>query len=315
MSSAKTERLINLTMALLGAKRYMTKSEIFRKVAGYSGSPETMERMFERDKDELRALGIEIDLVNNDPLFEDEVGYRISPDRFSLKPIFSPEELGILATALNLLGNSSFANEVTRLNLKIDPLMAAQKNDPEIKIENSLLMESAIKEISEAISSRTEISFDYKKGSDIKHEKRSVRPMGLSAWRGDWYLVGFDKDRADVRVFKLSRILSEINLVGKKGSYEIDPDFNVRDHVIMYTTSQYPVTLQVRKFTGYALRERAQRVEPYSDDFDLITVYFVDENEALHSILWFGDNIVVLEPEELKLKVVNALKRIVAAHE
>ncbi|HEY9276352.1 MAG TPA: WYL domain-containing protein, partial [Candidatus Nanopelagicaceae bacterium] len=85
MSSAKTERLINLTMALLASRRFMPKSEIFRRVAGYEGSPEAMERMFERDKDELRSLGIVIEVASHDPLFEDEVGYRISADRYRMK--------------------------------------------------------------------------------------------------------------------------------------------------------------------------------------------------------------------------------------
>ena len=58
MSSAKTERLINLTMALLASRRFMSKSEIFRRVAGYNGTQETKERMFERDKDDLRTLEI-----------------------------------------------------------------------------------------------------------------------------------------------------------------------------------------------------------------------------------------------------------------
>jgi proteasome accessory factor B len=56
--SRKIERLINLTIALLATKRYLTKSEIFNSVEGYEGSPETKERMFERDKDDLRSLGI-----------------------------------------------------------------------------------------------------------------------------------------------------------------------------------------------------------------------------------------------------------------
>jgi len=72
MSSQKTERLINLTLALLATKRHLTKSEIFKTVAGYSGSPETMERMFERDKDELRNLGIQIEVKEIDALFEEE---------------------------------------------------------------------------------------------------------------------------------------------------------------------------------------------------------------------------------------------------
>ena len=70
--SRKSERLVNLTIALLATKRYLTKSEIFRTVDGYDGSPEAMERMFERDKDDLRSLGIVIELGTFDPLFEDQ---------------------------------------------------------------------------------------------------------------------------------------------------------------------------------------------------------------------------------------------------
>ncbi len=108
MSSAKTERLVNLTMALLATSRYMQKSEIFRKVAGYSGTQETKERMFERDKDDLRALGIEIEVASADPLFEDEPGYRIKPEAYQM-PIktFTPTEIGILSTALGLWLDSS----------------------------------------------------------------------------------------------------------------------------------------------------------------------------------------------------------------
>jgi proteasome accessory factor B len=74
--SRKIERLINLTIALLATKRYLTKSEIFKSVEGYEGSPETKERMFERDKDDLRSLGIEIEVGSFDPLFNDEAGTR-----------------------------------------------------------------------------------------------------------------------------------------------------------------------------------------------------------------------------------------------
>ncbi len=94
MSAQKTERLINLTLALLATKRYLIKSEIFKTVAGYSGSPETMERMFERDKDELRSLGIAIEVKGIDPLFEDEQGYLIRSETFQLSENeFTKEEL------------------------------------------------------------------------------------------------------------------------------------------------------------------------------------------------------------------------------
>ena len=114
MSSAKTERLVNLTMALLASPRYLQKSEIFRKVAGYTGSQETKERMFERDKDDLRSMGIEIEVASHDPLFEDEQGYRIKREKFQLQiESFDADELSILATALGMWAESQFSNVTT----------------------------------------------------------------------------------------------------------------------------------------------------------------------------------------------------------
>jgi len=66
--SRKSERLINLTIALLATKRFITKSEIFKTIEGYEGNAESKERMFERDKDDLRSLGIEIEVGSFDPL-------------------------------------------------------------------------------------------------------------------------------------------------------------------------------------------------------------------------------------------------------
>ena len=82
--SRKSERLVNLTIALLATKRYLTKSEIFRSIEGYEGNEESKERMFERDKDDLRTLGIEIEVGGLDPLFNDEAGYRIKPENYAL---------------------------------------------------------------------------------------------------------------------------------------------------------------------------------------------------------------------------------------
>ncbi len=82
--SRKSERLVNLVIALLATRRSLTKAEIFRTIEGYEGSDESMERMFERDKDELRSLGVAIEVTGLDPLFDDEQGYRIKPENFAM---------------------------------------------------------------------------------------------------------------------------------------------------------------------------------------------------------------------------------------
>ena len=97
MASEKNERLVNLTIALLATKKFLTKTQIFKAVVGYEGSSEATDRMFERDKEELRSLGIEIEMKSIDPLFDDEIGYRILPERFR----FNIGEVDRKSTRLN----------------------------------------------------------------------------------------------------------------------------------------------------------------------------------------------------------------------
>ena len=88
MAPRKTERILNLTICLLVSGRYLPKSRIREAVEGYHDlSDAAFERTFERDKDELRALGVPIEVGSFDPLFDDEPGYRILPCEFELPPI------------------------------------------------------------------------------------------------------------------------------------------------------------------------------------------------------------------------------------
>ena len=118
--SRKSERLVNLTIALLATKRYLTKSEIFRTVEGYEGSPEAMERMFERDKDDLRSLGIAIELGSFDPLFEDEAGYRISPSSYKLDlGELDGTDIALLSVAASAWTGAALERESTSALIKL----------------------------------------------------------------------------------------------------------------------------------------------------------------------------------------------------
>ena len=102
MSARKSERLVNLLIALLSTRRYLTKRELRETVEGYraSKSDAAFERQFERDKEELRNIGVSIETGSNDLFFEDEEGYRINRAEFELPPLtFTPEELSALGLA------------------------------------------------------------------------------------------------------------------------------------------------------------------------------------------------------------------------
>ena len=105
--SRKSERLVSLTIALLATKRFLTKAEIFAAIEGYEGDAVAKERMFERDKEDLRNLGIEIEVGSFDPLFEDEAGYRIRSDRYQLQiDNLTPLQIGMISLASMAWQNS-----------------------------------------------------------------------------------------------------------------------------------------------------------------------------------------------------------------
>ena len=62
MSRRKTERLLSLVICLLATRRPLTAEQIRQAVPGYDrGGDEAFKRMFERDKDELRDLGMPLE--------------------------------------------------------------------------------------------------------------------------------------------------------------------------------------------------------------------------------------------------------------
>ena len=118
--SRKSERLVNLVIALLATRRSLTKAEFFRTIEGYEGSDESMERMFERDKDELRSLGIEIEVSGIDPLFDDEQGYRIKPENFVLDSQgYSASEIAYMSLGAQLWKDASLGEPSQRALRKL----------------------------------------------------------------------------------------------------------------------------------------------------------------------------------------------------
>jgi proteasome accessory factor B len=314
MSSAKTERLVNLTMALLGSKRFMSKSEIFRRVAGYSGNQETKERMFERDKDDLRNLGIEIEVASHDPLFEDEVGYRIRPEAFQIVERFDAQELGLISLSLGLLQSDEFASTAQSLNLRLNSLSVTPEMPEEIAINEDRLSEDGLAEILDALSQRITISFDYRKADADRVEERKVNPLGVSAWRSAWYLVAEDLERDDIRAFKLSRIEGGVREISKPGAYQIPPDFDIKEYLVMLKPWDYSAVIQLRKSAGLGLRNRANSVQEFDEEWDRLDLNFVSESHALRELLWLGDDVKVLNPDSLVKRMVQSLERLMTTH-
>jgi proteasome accessory factor B len=308
--SRKSERLVNLTIALLATKRYLTKSEIFRTVEGYEGAPEAMERMFERDKDDLRSLGIGIELGTFDPLFEDEAGYRITPSSYQLNlGELDGTDIALLSVAASAWTGAALEKESTSALIKL----ASMGLDSDSEALSLLAPRVSVTDqnftlITDAIIRRSEIEFSYL-GNDLSKKVRHVAPYSLRGQAGSWYLIGLDAEKKSLRTFRLDRIASEVVLEKKSNAFEIPRDVPEQSAEEV----QEVAVLRVRKSRGHQLRSLATQVKE-GEEWDEISLPILDSSWLLRLILWHRDDVVVVTPLTLRKEILDALKDLQVAH-
>ena len=314
--SRKTERLVNLTIALLATKRYITKAEIFRTVDGYTGSDESKERMFERDKDDLRNLGIEIEVGSFDPLFEDEAGYRIKPEsyQFQLGEVTSAE-IALLSVAAQAwrgasLGSSALTalNKLHAIGIESDTELLPDLAPSIVSQDRNLPIAIA------AITTRTVLSFKYIT-EEMEEEGRALEPYAVTSRYGHWYLMGRDLDRKADRIFRLDRFSGEAKLQGKSASYLIPEDLDI-DSQFALSEKAATATLLLRDGRALNLRTRSELIEDVSviDGWQRVKADYRDRERFIEEILWFGSDVIVLEPDDLRHEIIEILKKGVAIY-
>ena len=298
MSDRKTERLINLTLALLATKRYLKKSEILANVQGYEGTQEAKERMFERDKDDLRSLGIEIEVGDLDIFFEDEPGYRIPQKSYELNvPNLTSRELALLSIASSFWNDSILAPSAQSGIRKLRSLGIPASLDFEFRMKYRFDNPSQLlEEIAKAILQKSEISFAYD-SSSLK--TRHLQPYRIVFWNGFWYLIGMDLDRKAIRLFKISRFLGGVEISKKKNQFEIPQDFDVSEYLPKNDISIiHNAKVEIKKDSAILLRERGKLISQ-GEDFDTYEINFEYERIFLREIIWHGSNVRIIEPANL----------------
>lgn len=223
----RIERLINLIAALLDGRRPLTAAEIRERIAGYdSASAEAFRRTFERDKAELRDMGIPIETVKDQ---DDVDAYVIPPDKYYMPELdLQPDEVAALKLAADaILGVGDQAGAgLKKLSIyaTTDDVSAPRVLwNADVAAEQPLLAP-----LLTSLLDRHPIAFDYETAAGERSTRR-LEPYGLVHRRGHWYVVGRDIDRQAARSFKASRIVGPITEI--PGSYEVPSDFNVDAHV------------------------------------------------------------------------------------
>jgi proteasome accessory factor B len=322
LSKRRTERLLSIVVLLLSSRRYLTAEQIRAAVSGYPEEQESFKRMFERDKEELRDLGIPLE-TGRATQFDDDLGYRISRQDYELPEIhLEPDEAAMLGIASRVWQSAELAGAATGAALKLRAASGEADGDasganlsatPPPGIQPRLTtQEPAFGPLWEAVRDRRPVTFDHRANGRSEVTKRTLEPWGVYNRRGRWYVAGHDRARNAPRVFRLSRITGPVKFAGPPGSVKVPEGADVRELVKDWDrplARDHTATLRVRADAGFALHRWGRVTEDAANPgWDRVAIDYSDPEWYAGYLAEFGPDVVVLDPPELREAVIRQLK-------
>ncbi|MEE8488011.1 MAG: WYL domain-containing protein [Gemmatimonadota bacterium] len=359
---SKTQRWLDLLAFLLGRRTPATVEEIFAAVPAYRraieqdtrSSRESVRRMFERDKDELRTAGIPIEserfLVNFGADSDD--GYRLRAADFYLPRMHvggetnehretrissdapfevAAEDLEVTLAALREaadIPDSPFAADtrsaLRKLSFDLDPVVM---DSPVLRVGGSTTpdIQDATELLSDALLRRKRVTFSYHSPARERPTDRDVAAYGLMFERGAWYLIGHDAFRDDIRVFRVDRMETPVLNRKRPGTpdYEIPTGFSLalyRDRrAWQYGDGDEPVQVRVRFSGPLALwAEKNGFGQPEENDETggrLRTFEVYEADPFIDWVLGLGGGAVMIGPPALVSRLLARAEAVGTAHE
>lgn len=318
------ERLFSLVLALLASDQGLTKHQILSTVQGYTqryiqgGDNANLERQFERDKDDIRELGVPLETIENpgQPGNNQNLKYRIPRGLYELPDDirFSAEESALLSLAGMVWREGSMSSESRRAIIKlksmdvetIEPVLAYA---PRIRVRDD-----SFEPLSSAIDKQLLVRFDYLKPGESTARERTVAPLALIQFQGRWHFTAIEKGTGERRTFLLRRIVGSVAPAGKsglepstdeaaRGLQELNDVWN--SHVAKITVEPASdAETRLSKRRGTVIRESGQR-----------ELHYVDVNIFADELASFGPEVRVNEPAELVNAVRERLALVATLHD
>jgi proteasome accessory factor B len=268
--------------------------------------------MFERDKEDLRELGVPLVTGSHSDWFDDEIGYRIDRGAYALPDVeFTAQELAVLGLASRVWQQASLAGPAARALVKLKALGVETDEESLVGVEPRVrAAEPAFEPLYAATRDRAPVTFAYRT-REGDAATRHLEPWALTSRGGHWYVVGHDRDRGARRSFRLSRIEGAVRRAGQADAYEIPADLDPGELVspVRERPDDRTATLRVRPGRAVLLRRRATAVEEGGDQgWDVVRVPVADAAALAQEVAGHGPDVVVLDPPDVRAAVVRTLQ-------
>jgi proteasome accessory factor B len=323
MAAKRAERLVNLVIALLSTRQFVTAARIRATVPGYEpddGSEradEAFKRMFERDKAELREMGVPLE-TGRTSAFDTEDGYRIARADYELPEItLTGDEAAAVGLALRLWESAQLAGAAQSALVKLKAAGIDVDTSRAIPLQPRLdAGEPAFEPSYAAARDRRRLEFDYRRPDEDVPARRRVQPWGVVAWHGRWYLVGLDLDRQAPRVFRLSRVTGAPKVTGPAGAFEPPADLDLAEVVAgQVGGEEHLVVVQARPGTAIGLRRHGEPLGTAPDGSDRLQLRTTEPGRLADQLAAYGADVLVESPAEVREAVIDRLSRLAAMGE
>ncbi|MGY1750750.1 helix-turn-helix transcriptional regulator [Modestobacter sp. SYSU DS0511] len=320
MAAKRAERLVNLVIALLGTRQYVSAARIRETVPGYEPddgtdrADEAFKRMFERDKAELREIGVPLE-TGRTSAFDTEDGYRIARADYELPEItLTGEEAAAVGLALRLWQSAQLAGAAQSALVKLRAAGVDVDPGRVLPIQPRLdAGEPAFEPCYAAARDRRVLTFDYRRPDEQRPTRRRVQPWGVVAWHGRWYLVGHDLDRQAPRVFRLSRVVGTPKASGPAGAFAPPADLDLASVVAgSEQREEQVVVVRARPGTAIGLRRHATVVGTAEDGDDRLELRTTEPWALADQLAAYGADVLVESPPRMREAVVERLTRLAA---
>jgi proteasome accessory factor B len=318
VSTARAERLVNLVLCLLSTRQYLSADKIRTIVPGYADTPsdEAFFRMFERDKSELRDLGVPLETGRNS-VFDTVDGYRIARRDYELPDIdLEPDEAAAVALAARLWDSPDLAGAARGALLKLRAA-GVDVHDEDAAVQPRVRAAGpAFTALLAAVQAGRAVTFSYRRHPGDPPRLRTLEPWGVVSWKGRWYVAGHDRDRDAPRCFRLSRLVGEVTAIGPEGAVRRPDGVDLLSMVgkTSWGDDHGPsgtARLWLANGRAQGLRRRARVLGQRTlggVDGDLVEIDLHWPETAARWIAGHGPDAVVVEPEWLRAMVLGRLR-------